>query len=326
MKKAISIVVVLSMLAVLSAIGYVWQRHGMYGINALLRRGGSYWIAVEPDDARLSPAMQLALKLEIPDVLAGASSWNELEPGFQVREIPVMAGDQEIDRLYLSRFDPARFRFVARNEPDGAKDIDQWEAALSPDGTRGTVLIVNGSYFGLKGEADTPFISMGARLGPGAYDAKAGVWVTNASGTHVVDLTGRDWRAVVENAENAMVSYPLLVGEDGRNNVRTKSNWLANRTFVAEDRQGRIIVGSTKDAFFSLDRLANFLLESDLELKTALNLDGGPIAGLSVRSGNHHRKHYAKWEAQVADGKVSLLQAPLDVPWGMPVVLTVERR
>ncbi|MER8566332.1 phosphodiester glycosidase family protein [Mesorhizobium sp. M0924] len=326
MKKAISVAVVLLILAVLSAVGYVWQKHGVYGLNALLRRGGSYWIAVAPDDARLSPAMQLALKSEIPDVTAGASSWNETEPGFQVREIPVMAGDREIDRLYLNRFDPAKFRFVARNEPSGAKDIDQWEAALNPQGTGSTVLIVNGSYFGLKGEADTPFVSMGARLGPDEYDAKAGAWFVNASGTHVVDLNSRDWRAVTENAENAMVSYPLLVGEDGRNNVRAKSNWLANRTFIAEDRQGWIIVGSTKDAFFSLDRLANFLLQTDLDLKTALNLDGGPVACLSVRSGNYRLKHYAKWEAQVADGDVSLLQAPLDVPWGLPVVLTVERR
>ncbi|PBB84103.1 hypothetical protein CK216_25355 [Mesorhizobium sp. WSM3876] len=51
-----------------------------------------------------------------------------------------------------------------------------------------------------------------------------------------------------------------------------------------------------------------------------------PIAGLSVRSGNYRLKHYARREAQVVVGKVSLLQAPLGVPWGMPVVLTVERR
>lgn len=270
--------------------------------------------------------MQLALKPAIPAVTAGAGAWNEVEPGFEVREIPVVAGADEIDRLYLYRFDPAKFRFVARNEPDGTKDIDQWEDAIRPDGTGGTVLIVNGSYFGLKGEADTPFVSMGARLGPREYDAKAGAWVTDPSGTHVVDLASRDWRAMLEGTENAMVSYPLLVGEDGRNNVRTKSNWLANRTFIAEDHQGRIIVGSTKDAFFSLDRLANFLLDAKLDLKTALNLDGGPIAGLSVRAGTYRFKHYARWEAQSVDGEVSLLQAPLDVPWGMPVVLTVERR
>jgi hypothetical protein len=326
LRKAISIVIVLSMLALISGAWFLWQRNGAYGLNVLLRRGGSYWITVAADDARLSPSMRLALLPVIPDVTAGTSAWKEMEPGFEVREIPVATGGQEIDRLYLNRFDPVRFRFIARNEPGGTKDIDQWEAALHPQGAGGTVLIVNGSYFGLKGGADTPLVSMGERLGPRDYDAKAGAWVANASGTHVVDLAGRDWRAVLDGAENAMVSYPLLIGEDGRNAVRAKSNWLANRTFIAEDHQGRIIVGSTKEAFFSLDRLASFLLKAGLDIKTALNLDGGPIAGLSVRSASYRLKHYAWWEAQVTDGKVSLLQAPRDVPWGMPVVLTVERK
>ncbi|MBN9221289.1 MAG: phosphodiester glycosidase family protein [Mesorhizobium sp.] len=326
MRKAISVAIVVAILAGLSVAGWIWQRHGVYGLNVLLRRGGTYWVTVQLDDPRLSPAMRLALQPAIPDVTAGTSSWAEVEPGFEVREVPVLAGSEEIDRLYLNRFDPLRFRFVARNETDGAKDIDQWEQALHPDGTGGTVLIVNGSYFGLKGEADTPFVSMGARLGPSDYDAKSGAWTENASGTHVVDLKNRDWRTVLQDADNAMVSYPLLIGEDGGNNVRAKSNWLANRTFIAEDHEGRIVVGSTKDAFFSLDRLANFLLKADLDLKTALNLDGGPIAGLSVRSGSYTLKHYARWEAQLVDGKVSLLRAPLDVPWVMPVVLTVERK
>lgn len=326
LRKAISVAVVVLMLAIVSGAWFLWQRSGAYGLNVLLRRGGSYWITVAADDARLSPAMRLALQPAIPQVTAGESAWKEVEAGFEVSEIPVVAGSQELDRLYLNRFDPARFRFIARNEPGGTKDIDQWEAALHPEGPGGTVLIVNGSYFGLKGEADTPLVSMGERLGPRDYDAKAGVWVANASGTHVVDLAGRDWRAVLDGAENAMVSYPLLIGDDGGNKVRAKSNWLANRTFIAEDRQGRIIVGSTKEAFFSLDRLATFLLKAGLDIKTALNLDGGPIAGLSVRSGSYRLKHYAWWEAQVTDGKISLLQAARDVPWGMPVVLTVERK
>jgi len=326
LRKAVSIAVVVALLAIASGAWFIWQRNGAYGLQVLLRRGGSYWITVATDDARLSPAMRLALQSIIPEVTAGPGAWTEKEPGFDTRDIPVVAGGQEIDRLYLNRFDPARFRFVARNQPTGARNIDQWEEALHPEGTGGTVLIVNGSYFGLKGEADTPLVSNGERLGPSDYDAKAGVWVANASGTHVVDLSGRNWREVLQGAENAMVSYPLLVSEARGNAVRTKSNWLANRTFIAEDRQGRIIVGSTKEAFFSLDRLATFLLGAGLDIKTALNLDGGPIAGLSVRSGSYRLKHYAWWEAQVADGKVSLLQAPRDVPWGMPVVLTVERR
>lgn len=63
----------------------------------------------------------------------------------------------------------------------------------------------------------------------------------------------------------------------------------------------------------------------------ALNLDGGPIAGQSVRLKGFQRKFYAQWEAQVREdepkgGEVSLLRWPFaEATWAMPLVLTVER-
>ncbi len=71
-----------------------------------------------------------------------------------------------------------------------------------------------------------------------------------------------------------MVSYPMLIGSDGKGRADA-SKWLANRSFVAQDVDGYIVLGTTVDAFFSLDKLADFLRQSPLKLKTALNLDGG---------------------------------------------------
>jgi hypothetical protein len=307
------------MLVIAAGAGYIWQRNGAYGFDVVARRGGTLWIDVRADDPRLSPAMRLALQPVIPAVTAGPISWREVEPGFEVAELPVLAGNREVDRLLLNRVDPKRFHIVARNYPSG-RDVDQWEKALPR-----AVLIVNGSYFGLKGEADTPFISQGTPLGPKTYDAKAGAIVASADGAQVVDLRQQDWRAALNGASNAMVSYPLLIGDDGKTHVPVKSNWLANRTFVAEDGQGRIIIGSTKEAFFSLGRLAEFLKAAPLDIKAALNLDGGPIACQSVRLSGYGRNHYARWEAQVVDGQVRLLTWPVNRHWAMPVVLTVER-
>jgi hypothetical protein len=145
------------------------------------------------------------------------------------------------------------------------------------------------------------------------------------------DLTHADWQGAFTGARNAMVSYPLLLGEDGQSHVNVKSRWLANRTFVAQDRTGRILVGTTKEAFFSLDRLASFLRDAPLDIALALNLDGGPIACQSVRLDGFQRRFYAQWEAQVREGapqgnEVSLLRWPIaQATWAMPVVLTVER-
>ncbi len=124
-----------------------------------------------------------------------------------------------------------------------------------------------------------------------------------------------------------MVSYPLLIGEDGETHVNSNSRWLANRTFIGRDMDGLIVVGTTREAFFTLKSLAEFLKASPLNLKMALNLDGGPIACQSVRSGSYHRKFYARWEAQVSGDQVRLLSWPFaKATWAMPMVLTVERR
>lgn len=326
-RKSIFFAVALLGLALLASSIWVWQRNGAYGFNVLKRRGGTYWIKMGADDARLPPSMREALKERVPAVSSGQFYWREFEPGYEVAEMPVMSAAGEVDRILLNRIDPQRFRFVLRSAPEGDKGLDEWERALPS-----AVLIVNGSYFGLKGEPDTPFLSEGEQLGPRRYKARAGAFVAREDGSAGLhDLTRADWQGAFTGARNAMVSYPLLLGEDGQSHVNVKSRWLANRTFVAQDRAGRILVGTTKEAFFSLDRLASFLRDAPLDIALALNLDGGPIACQSVRLDGFQRRFYAQWEAQVREGapqgsEVSLLRWPISqATWAMPVVLTVER-
>ncbi|WP_434711474.1 phosphodiester glycosidase family protein [Rhizobium sp. YTUHZ045] len=302
--------------------GWLWQVAGVYGFNTILRRGGTYWITVKPDDERLSASMQLALKSPVPAAQPGALVWQEPEVGFEVAELLVLADGREVDHIFLSRIDPTRFRFVVHNAHRGDRGIDEWEHALPQ-----AVLIVNGSYYDMHGRPDTPFISEGVAMGPQQYDAKAGAFVADAASADIRDLTHQDWGSAFAGATNAMVSYPLLIGDDGQTHVNVKSRWLANRTFVARDGSGRIVIGTTKEAFFSLDRLAEFLKASPLDLKVALNLDGGPLAHRSVRLNGYSQKFYARWEAQVEGDNVKLLRWPLlQATWAMPMVLAVERR
>jgi hypothetical protein len=321
-RKSLIGAIVLIGLVLLAATIWIWQRNGAYGFHVMARRGGTYWTKMGTDDPRLSLAMREALKEPVPAISAGKFAWREAEPGFEVAELPVMSASGELDRILLNRIDPARFSFVVRNAPKGDKGIDEWEQALPK-----AVLIVNGSYFDLKGKPDTPFISQGEDLGPREYDAKAGAFVARLDGSVAIhDLRQAKWQDRFMGAKNAMVSYPLLLGADGQTHVNVKSRWLANRTFVAQDHAGRILIGTTKEAFFSLDRLASFLKDSPLELALALNLDGGPIACQSVRLHGFQRKFYAHWEAQVRDNEVNLLRWPFgEATWAMPIVLTVER-
>jgi len=305
---------------IVAAFGWLYATRGAYGLDAVFRRGGSYWITIPRDDARLSASMRLALGDPIPNAVPGSFAWSEPEPGFEVAELPVLAEGREVDSFLLNRIDPKRFRFIVRNAI--GRDIDEWERALPDD-----VLIVNGSYFDHKGRPDTPIVSEANALGPQNYDAKAGAFADFDGEARLFDLKGEDWRRTISHARNAMVSYPMLVGGDGNPRVGPESRWLSNRTFLGQDGAGRIIVGTTRDAFFSLARLGSFLKESPLDLRLALNLDGGPIACQSVRLKGFSRKFYAEWESQFRDGQALLLRTVVpQARWAMPMVVTVERR
>jgi hypothetical protein len=291
-----------------------WPRQLSYALHVVLRHGGTWWLDVAPDSPRLSPAMRLALA-EAPDAEPGDVAWLSVAPGFETADMPVAVDDRIVDHILLARIDPTRFRFVLRSAPAGDRALEDW--MVQP----GAVLVVNGPYFTRSGEPDTPLLSDGLALGPRDYDAKAGAFVAGPGYAAIHDLTDEDWQAAFRGADNAAVSFPMLVAQ-GETRVRRKSNWLANRSFVAQDAAGRIVIGTTTDAFFSLDRLARFLLQAPLDLTYALNLDGGPVACQGIALGDYRRMSYGRWEAQVEDRRVRLLTIPYGTV-AMPVVLAV---
>lgn len=190
----------------------------------------------------------------------------------------------------------------------------------------GATLVVNGSYYAPDGSPDTPFVSEGVRSGPADYQARHGAFVVADDFVGVRDLRKASWQDAFQSARFGMVSYPLLVGP-GESRVRSDRRWLANRTFVGHDSAGRIVVGTTKDAFFSLERLAAFLSQSPLELDLALNLDGGPIACQGISTANFKRDFCGEWETSVHSGQVKLLRSVIgNRRWGLPIVLAVLPR
>ena len=309
-------------LAAAAGVVAAYAHAGIYGFNALLRRGPTLWISVTPDDARLSASMRLALREPHPMGTAGPFTWQRVAQGFEVAELPVTAEGIEVDRILLARIDPARFRFVVRNSPAGDKDVTKWLDELD------AALIINASYFLPDGKPETPFLSNGALLGPHNYDARHGAFVTSGRVTDIRDLANEDWRAVFRGAEHAMVSYPLLVAADGSNRVKADDRWLANRSFIGLDGSGNVVLGTTMEAFFSLNRLATFLRAAPLGLVKALNLDGGPLACQAISLGSYRRDFCGKWELAAPGGDLKLLTWTFAAnrPWALPNVLAVRRR
>jgi hypothetical protein len=294
------LVVGLLIVAVTLALGAGWLAlYYPYVLHALLHGPGGYWVEVKRDDPGLSPSVQRALR-DAPPASPGKLEWRTIRDGLEAGELAVMANGGEVDRIFLARIDPTKFRFEVRNEPSGEFHLNAWMTGL------GAAVVINGSYYSRSGMPATPIISAGAPLGPTDYDARAGAFVASAAFAGIKDLAQQSWQDAFKGARDAMVSYPLLVSEDGVNRV-VASQWLANRSFVGQDVNGNIILGTTADAFFSLERLATFLRQAPLRLKLALNLDGGPVACQGISLDGFERRVCGKWEIQASDARVTQL-------------------
>lgn len=281
--------------APLLALGGLWLYHP-YVLRAFLHGRGGYWIGVGRDDPGLSPSIQRALR-DAPSASPGKLEWRMIREGLEAGELAVMVDRSEVDRMFLARIAPAKFRFEVRNEPSGDLNLDAWMTAL------GAAVVINGSYFTPNGAPATPVLSAGRLLGPAAYDARAGAFVASAVFAGIRDLAKQGWQDAFNGARDAMVSYPLLVSADGASRVAV-SQWLASRSFIGQDIDGNIILGTTLDGFFSLERLASFLRQSPLRLKLALNLDGGPIACQGISLDGFERRACGKWEIRADDTRV----------------------
>jgi hypothetical protein len=318
MKRLVLSVLIAFSVALALGLGWLWLYYP-YELHALWRGRAGYWVDVRRDDPGLSPSVRRAL-YDAPAASPGRPEWRTIRDGFEAGELAAVVDGSEVDRIFLARIDPAKFRFEVLNEPSGDRNLDIWMTHL------GAALVVNGSYYGHSGFPATPVVSAGTFLGPETYDARAGAFVASASFTGIRDLAGQSWQEAFKGARDAMVSYPLLLAEDGGGRV-VKSEWLANRSFIGQDHDGNIIVGTTADAFFSLPRLAAFLQQAPLRLKLALNLDGGPIACQGISLDRFERRQCGKWEIQADGGRVTRLvcQEPCSRP-AMPIALAVFPR
>jgi hypothetical protein len=213
---------------------------------------------------------------------AGAFQWRPLDAGFEVGELPVR-GDRgdDTNRILLARVDPAKYRFVLRNDPAG-HSLSEWMSAL------GAVMVINGGFFMHNGKPDAPMVSDGARLGPWTYDARHGAFVASGQTAGIRDLRKEDWRQAFAKADTALISFPLLIDADGGHSAQP-SNKRAHRSFAAQDAAGRIVFGTTHSASFTLPDLAAYLKAAPLQLKLALNLDGGPFACQAIAHKDYAR-------------------------------------
>jgi uncharacterized protein YigE (DUF2233 family) len=102
--------------------------------------------------------------------------------------------------------------------------------------------------------------------------------------------------------------------------IRTrKSTQVANRTAVAEDGNGRIVVIATEGAY-TLYEFASLVMEWPLQLTHAMSMDGGLEAELCVSAGGFRYATFGHWPDDGSTPDAPGAQVPL------PAVVTVSVR
>ncbi len=211
--------------------------------------------------------------------------WISRAPGFDTAEVGLDVFSLGLGSLYLERIDPAKWTFRVKTDASGSHDLRGWMAET------GAALVVNGSYYAPNKQPVTPLLSDGKLTAPKRYVTRNGAFVASSKFAAVVNLRGSSWQKAFAGRSNALVSFPLLVVNGTAAKVGGSTR-PANRSFVAQDKAGKIVIGTTSLAPVSLQEFATLLAGLKLELVTALNLDGGPLACQSLRIASLKREVY----------------------------------
>ena len=201
------------------------------------------------------------------------TGWQEVQTGLERRHIFVLdAENQPRDRLTILRFDPALFDVRVAYRPGEAQSLEAWQAET------GALITVNGGFFTEDHHATGLTVIDGEVFGV-SYGDFAGMLAVTDSGTEVRWLRERPFDAN-QPLQYALQSFPVLVKPGGVLGFPNEDGIPARRTVVAQDENGRLLFIIAPGGFMTLHQMSQWLVQSDLDLHIALNLDGGPSTGL----------------------------------------------
>jgi uncharacterized protein YigE (DUF2233 family) len=202
------------------------------------------------------------------------TGWKALSSGVELRRLSVTDANGITNRLWLARLDPTRVRFRVVYDPANPRLVSEWFDAAK------ALLVVNAGYFTEDHHATGLVISDGVRSGK-SYVGFGGMFAVRTNRVEVRWLVAKPYNSA-EPLRQAVQAFPMLVHSGGKPGVTEDDGDLARRTVVGQDRRGRIVFLVSPDSFFTLKNLSAFLAASDLQLDTALNLDGGTSSGLML--------------------------------------------
>lgn len=247
-----------------------------------------------------------------------ALRWRELAPGL---EFATLRGEPYCRRgsaaIAMLRLDPERVRLRVRhftqNEDAHPLDVVEWQrltravavfnaGQFYPDWRYMGLLSSGGRWLSKRPHTGYHAVLVADRHGPG-------------EGARVLDMSGVPL-SPDSLAWNEVAQSFMLFDSTGALRVR-RSERIANRTVVAEDREGRLLI-LVSEGSYTLADLAYVLQNSPLQLRHAMSMDGGREAELVVARGDFRYASFGQWGLTDEHPSAPAARVPL------PAVIAVE--
>ena len=242
--------------------------------------------------------------------------WRQLRPGLEFTLIPaekiVRSGNTNIAAL---RVDPNLFSFKVFMAPEGEKGFSANEWLLR----KNALAVFNAgqyaadhSYLGLLVVGGKPLGHVASKLEALFLAEPSDAALPKA---RVVDLRYTAFDLRINPYKQAAQSH-MLLDRFGQIRVR-RSPLVANRTTVAEDTLGRIII-MVSEGGHTLWELADFLKKLPLDLREVMSMDGAGESQLAIRTNGFRYKQFGS-----PSGSPDILPWPVTP---LPVALGIFQR
>lgn len=194
------------------------------------------------------------------------SDWRTIANGLEWRRL-IPAGD-ELAQLIVVRVDPAYYRFRAIYRSGKPESLAGWRA-LEPDAS----VIINANFFDINYYALGLVVSDGIASGV-AYRDRGGSFLVRNGEPAIISNRSQNLPKV-ESIEQAVQGFPLLVENGKQAYFEAGSGERTRRTIIGIDRRGNVLILVAPLLGMSLADISAYLPKTDLDIVTAVNLDGG---------------------------------------------------
>ena len=199
------------------------------------------------------------------------TTWQIVQAGLETRTLLIHQNELLLEQITVLRIDPTFFRWDVGYKPRAPLSLEQWQAET------GAFIVVNGGFFTEENVATGLTISQGETSGV-SYDFGGMLGISNGF-PQLMWLEEQAYNAA-KSWDAGLQSFPMLLFSQGQGRYDNEDGDRNRRTVIAEDRFGRFLLIITQRGHFTLAEMATFLAESDFELISALNLDGGSSTGI----------------------------------------------